>query len=71
MLTDGVIVWFSSVFCVLSTQVLKDLVLAISPTVQHDSLKGWTMKYLMRLDGVQQQQKIPAECTLPTGALCN
>jgi len=46
-------------------QVLQDLVRVIRPAVP---LPGWTgFKFLLRLDGKQQQKRVPAECTLATG----
>lgn len=48
-------------------QVLRDLVKAIRPTVRNSQLTNWNFRYLLRLDGVQQQQKVPAVCNLPTG----
>ena len=51
------------------TQVLRDLITAIRPAVSHPLLNGWKLRFLLRLDGKQQQQKVPAECKQATGAL--
>lgn len=48
-------------------QVLRDLVKVIRPNTKNAQLTGWQLKYLLRLDGVQQQQKVPAVCNLSTG----
>lgn len=48
-------------------EVLKDFVKVITPQLSNDALNAWKMRWLLRLDGVQQQQRVAAFCTLPTG----
>jgi hypothetical protein len=52
---------------VLCVQVLRDLVTVIRPSVQNSLLTGWKRRFLLRLDGVQQQVQTPAICNLATG----
>lgn len=51
--------------------VLRDLVKVIRPNTRNSQLNGWQLKYLLRLDGVQQQQRVPAVCNLSTAKLIN
>lgn len=48
-------------------QVLRDLIQAIRPDVDAMQSAKWTPKFLLRLDGIQQQQRVPAVCDLDTG----
>lgn len=57
----------ASSMVLVGVQVLRDLVKVIRPNSRNAQLNGWQLKYLLRLDGVQQQQKVPAVCNLSTG----
>lgn len=48
-------------------QVLRDLVKVIRPNVNNEQVRNWNLRFLLRLDGVQQQQRLQPVCTLPTG----
>lgn len=50
-------------------EVLKDFVKVITPALTNNALAVWKMRWLLRLDGVQQQQRVAAVCTLPTAKL--
>jgi hypothetical protein len=60
----------SPLLVVWCAQVLRDLVKVIRPNTRNAQLNGWQLKYLLRLDGVQQQQRVPAVCNLSTGVCC-
>jgi hypothetical protein len=47
--------------------VLRDLVKVIRPGVTNEQVRNWNLRFLLRLDGVQQQQRVQPVCTLPTG----
>lgn len=56
------------VCCVCFLQVLRDLVQVIRPDVDAAQSTRWTPRFMLRLDGIQQQTRVPAVCDLDTGA---
>ncbi len=48
-------------------QVLRDLIIAINPSVTNSLLGDRVLHYLLKLDGKQQQKQTPPICTLATG----
>ena len=44
---------------------LKDFVKVITPALSTDALAAWKMRWLLRLDGVQQQQRVPQAPGIP------
>ena len=54
--------------CVCLLQVLRDLVQVIRPDVDAAQSTRWTPRFMLRLDGIQQQTRVPAVCDLDTGA---
>lgn len=50
-------------------EVLHDFVKVLTPSTSTPKLTTWRLKWLLRLDGVQQQYKVPIECPNKTGVM--
>jgi hypothetical protein len=49
--------------------VLRDFVRVVTPALNTPEVSTWNLRWLLRLDGQQQQQRVPAACSLPTAKL--